>query len=77
LQNKPYKSQKTFLRYLGLGSQLLVMLAGAVFGGIWLDEKFDISPLFTCALPLLVLVGVFYSLIRQTTKKNKDGRSNN
>jgi hypothetical protein len=76
LQNKFTKSQKTALRYLGLGSQLLVMLGGAVYGGIWLDKKLDVSPLLTCALPLLVLAGMFYALIKQTTKKNTNGGSN-
>jgi hypothetical protein len=52
------------------------MLGGAVYGGIWLDKRLDVSPLFTCALPLLVLVGVFYALIKQTNKKKHNGGSN-
>ncbi|MFD2921222.1 hypothetical protein ACFS6H_15965 [Terrimonas rubra] len=49
------------------------MLCTVAYGWI---KKTDLSPLFTCALPLLVLVGVFYTLIKETTKKKKNGGIN-
>ncbi len=33
--------------YLGLGLQLAVTVTAMVFLGIWLDNKFDTSPIFT------------------------------
>lgn len=60
-----------WLRYSSFALQLLVMIGASVWGGIWLDEKFNISPLLTITLPLLVLGGTFYKLIKDTTKKNK------
>lgn len=62
-----------WLKYIGLGSQLLVMLGLAVYGGIQLDKKLNISPLFIISLPLLVLIVTFYKLIQETNKKKNDG----
>ena len=33
--------------YLGLGMQLAITVTVMVFLGIWLDEKFDLSPVLT------------------------------
>ncbi|MCH5600686.1 AtpZ/AtpI family protein [Niabella ginsengisoli] len=69
------KNYTPWLRYLGVTAQLLVLIGLGVFAGIKLDEKFDISPLLTVALPLLVLAATFYKLIKETGKRNKnDGR---
>jgi F0F1-type ATP synthase assembly protein I len=51
------------------------MIGLAVYGGIWLDEKFNLAPLFTVTLPLLVLGITFYKLIKETGKKNKNNGS--
>ncbi|MGC4231586.1 MAG: AtpZ/AtpI family protein [Niabella sp.] len=69
------KKYSAWLRYLGITSQLLVMIGLAVYGGIWLDEKFNLAPLLTVTLPLLVLGITFYKLIKETGKKNKDNGS--
>ncbi len=69
---------KDLLRYAGLGAQMLVSIGIALYGGIKADEWLHTSPLFTVALPLLVLVGIFVGLIRQTNNKNKNsGRDSN
>ena len=60
------------LRYAGLGAQLLAAIGIAVFVGIKADEWWNCSPLMTCALPLLVLGGTFYKLIRETGNKKND-----
>ena len=71
-------STKDLLRYAGLGAQMLVSIGIALYAGIKADEWLHTSPLFTVALPLLVLVGIFVGLIRQTQNKKKDsGRDSN
>lgn len=64
-----------WVKYTGLGAQLLVLLALAVFAGIRLDKKLNMEPLLTIALPLLALVVSFYKLIKETGKKNKNDRN--
>ena len=64
-----HNSNRTLLRYAGLGGQLLVAIGLSVFIGIKLDEWLGISPIGTIALPLLVLGVTFYKLIRETSKK--------
>ncbi|HTE31552.1 MAG TPA: AtpZ/AtpI family protein [Chryseolinea sp.] len=65
-------NKKDLYRYAGLGTQLLVSIGLAVFAGIKSDEWLHSSPLFSCALPLLVLVIIFYKLIRETGNKKND-----
>lgn len=65
-------NQRIWLRYAGLGAQLLVAIGLSVYGGIKLDAWLAVSPLFTIALPLLVLAVTFYKLIRETSKQKKD-----
>jgi F0F1-type ATP synthase assembly protein I len=68
-----YKSNREYLRYAGLGTQLLVAIGIAVFAGLKLDKWLHSSPLFSVALPLLVLIGIFYKLVKETGKpKNND-----
>jgi F0F1-type ATP synthase assembly protein I len=59
-------SKRDLLRYAGLGTQMLVSIGIAVFIGLKTDKWLDTLPLFSCVLPLLVLAGIFYELMRQT-----------
>ena len=65
-------SNKELLRYAGLGTQLLVAIGLALFAGLKLDKWIHSSPLFTVALPLLILFGIFYKLVKETGKSKKD-----
>jgi F0F1-type ATP synthase assembly protein I len=66
-------NKKDLYRYAGLGTQLLVSIGLAVFAGIKSDEWLHSSPVFSCALPLLVLALIFYKLMRETgNKKNNE-----
>lgn len=56
------------MRYAGLATQLLVAIGLAVFAGIKIDRWLHISPVCTCALPLLTLIAIFYKLIKDTSK---------
>ena len=57
------------MRYAGLSAQLLVAIGMAVFIGYKADHWLNSFPLFTSALPLLVLVAIFYKLVRDTSGK--------
>ncbi|GAB3008353.1 hypothetical protein GCM10027051_05750 [Niabella terrae] len=58
-----------WLRYLGLTAELLVLIGAAVYVGIRLDDRWNLSPALTIILPLLALVGVFYKLLRENNKR--------
>jgi F0F1-type ATP synthase assembly protein I len=66
------KNNRDLLRYAGLGTQLLVAIGLAVFAGLKADKWLHTSPLLVCVLPLLVLFGVFYKLMKETAKPPKD-----
>jgi F0F1-type ATP synthase assembly protein I len=59
------------IRYAGMGTQMLVAIGLAVFIGLKTDRWLHSSPLLTCILPLLVLITIFYKLMRET-KPPKD-----
>jgi len=72
--NSPSNNNKKELyRYAGLGAQLLAAIGLGVFLGLKTDQWLHTSPLFACVLPLIVLGGIFYKLIRDTGHKNNDG----
>ena len=59
------------MRYAGLGSQILVSLGIAVFAGYKIDKWLKIPlPLLVWLLPLIVLIGIIYKLIKETSGKN-------
>lgn len=50
---------------------MLVSLGIAVFAGYKVDKWLDLSfPLLIWLLPLLVLLLIFYKLIKETSKRN-------
>ena len=67
------------MRYAGLSGQLLVAIGLAVFIGYKADHWINTFTLFTSALPLLVLVAIFYKLVRDTSGKDhrEPGAGNN
>jgi hypothetical protein len=63
-------NNKLLMKYLGLATQLMVSLALAVFIGLKLDKWLSFStPLLVWILPLLVLVGMIWQIIKDTSKK--------
>ena len=39
--------ERSYLRFIHLGTQMAILLIGGVFGGLWLDGKSGSSPAFT------------------------------
>jgi len=60
------------MQYASLGTQLLVAIGLGVFVGLKADKWLHTSPLFSAALPLLVLSVMFYKLYRETSRQKKD-----
>jgi ATP synthase protein I len=57
--------------YLGLGMQLAITVTVMVFIGIWLDEKFDLSPVFTIVFASLGIFAGLYNFIKSVIKSGK------
>ncbi|PYP69613.1 MAG: hypothetical protein DMD36_09385 [Gemmatimonadetes bacterium] len=62
------------LRYAGLGIQLAATILVGVLAGQWMDRKAGTDGVFTILGALLGFGGTLYSLIRELSKDDKDGR---
>ncbi len=65
---RPSSDNRSPWRYLGLATQIMVYLVLAVWVGYRLDKFLGIFPVLTALFPLLILVILFYKLIRETRK---------
>ena len=62
--------KKLLLRYAGFAMQLVVSLGLGVLGGQWIDKRMEVSvPVFVWLLPLLILIIVFWQVLKDTSKK--------
>lgn len=57
------------LRYASWGTQMMVLLAIGVWGGLKLDEKLHTKPLFLIVFPILALTFSLVQLYRQLTAR--------
>ena len=58
------------LQYAGLAFQFLAAIGIAVFAGLKADEWLNWAmPVWVWVLPLLVISGMIYSIIRNSSKK--------
>ncbi|MCH8032137.1 MAG: AtpZ/AtpI family protein [Bacteroidetes bacterium] len=57
--------------YLGLGMQLAITVTVMVFLGIWLDEKFDLSPVLTIVFASIGVSAGLYNFIKSVIKSGK------
>jgi F0F1-type ATP synthase assembly protein I len=65
-KQKPYND---FLKYSGLGIQLVVGIGFAAWVGHWLDKYFHLSfPAFLLSLVFLSFGGMMYQLYRSINK---------
>lgn len=62
------------LRYIGLGTELLVMIGLGVWGGFSLDKQWNVLPLFTILFPLIGLVYSFRKLFQMLQDPKNKGR---
>ena len=70
------KSYSDLLRYASMGTQIFVALGLAVFVGLKVDRWLKISaPLLVLILPVIVLVGIIYKIVKETSKqKDSDAK---
>jgi len=70
------KNYSDLLRYASMGTQIFVALGLAVFVGLKIDKWLKISaPLLVLVLPVVVLVGIIYKIVRETSKqKDSDAK---
>ncbi|MBZ0199835.1 MAG: AtpZ/AtpI family protein [Ignavibacteriaceae bacterium] len=57
--------------YLGLGLQLAITITAMALLGVWLDGKFDISPILTISLSFFGIFAGMYNFIKSVTKSEK------
>jgi len=62
------------LRYAGLGIQLAATILVGVLLGQWVDRKAGTDGVFVILGALLGFGGTLYSLIRELSRADKDGR---
>jgi uncharacterized membrane protein YjgN (DUF898 family) len=72
-KQQPTKKNNTdLIRYASMGTQIFVGLGLAVFAGLKADKWLKISaPLLVVVLPVLVLAGILYKIVRETSKQKK------
>jgi len=70
------KNYSDLLRYASMGTQIFVALGLAVFVGVKVDKWLKISaPLLVLILPVIVLVGIIYKIVKETSKqKDNDAK---
>jgi F0F1-type ATP synthase assembly protein I len=69
MNQKPRQNNKDLYRYAGMGAQLFAGIALAVLVGYYLDKWLKISaPLFLIGLPVISLLGMFYKIVKDTSK---------
>lgn len=59
-----------------VGCLTLIIIMVAVFGGLWLDARFDTRPVFTIGLVILsipVSLAIMFFVVRLATSKIKAG----
>ena len=63
--------QHILAKYGSLGTQMLVGVGLAAYGGMWIDKKIGITiHIFIWLLPLLVIAVIIVQLIKDTTPKH-------
>lgn len=61
---------KPYLKYSGLGFQMIAIIMVAAYAGMWLDEQqSNKNPWFTVAFMLVAVIASIYLVIASVTKK--------
>lgn len=70
------KKENNFYReiapYVGLGLQLAVTVTVMVFIGVWLDGKFNTTPVLTIVFSFLGVFAGLYTFIKSVLKAGND-----
>ncbi len=64
------KSKSTYLHFMGIGTQMIVVIILFTYLGVWLNEKFEMEKNYiTAASALLGVFISFYLLFKQLPKE--------
>lgn len=69
-KNNGFKNLNNYARYSGLAFEMLGIIALGTWGGIRLDARLDISPLFTIVLSLGSIAVSMYMVIIKTRQSD-------
>lgn len=58
-----------FVKYSGLGLQMLAVIGLGTWLGVWLDGRFGISPWATIVLMLVSVFAAMYQVIRSVSNE--------
>ncbi len=80
-KNPLLKHSSDWVKYSGIGIELVVIILLFLFLGLWLDKEFNTKFIFTLVLTLLGFLGGFYNFyltIKRISenKKNKIDKQN-
>ena len=68
-EKKPIKQLNNFAKYSVLGTQMLAIILGGVFGGIKLDEYLSLGfPVFTLIFTVFAVIFSIYFAIKDFLK---------
>jgi TctA family transporter len=70
----PPDNRRELLRYAGLSTEVFASVGLSIFIGVKVDKWIHLSfPVFSCTLPLVVIVVLIVKLIKETSKR-QDGK---
>jgi len=72
MENKEDNKSKKWLAFINIPIQMGVIIFAFSYLGIWLDEKYTDSSVFTIVLSLLSVFIALYNVIRQVKNLNKE-----
>jgi F0F1-type ATP synthase assembly protein I len=63
--------EQRYLRFAGVGVQYALTILVLTLAGIWLDNRFETSPLFLLICLVFAFVGATWTLIREVLGEDK------
>lgn len=66
---KPTKNNQQFIRYSGLGFEMITIMGLGAFAGIKVDQWLNTKPVFTLILLVLAVVAAIYHAVKNFIKK--------
>jgi len=70
--NSPKKPYNKYIVFMNIPFQMGIIIFAFTYLGMWLDEKFTNSSVFTIILSLFSVFIALYNVIRQVKNLNKE-----
>ncbi len=64
------ENDKSWLNYVGLGTQLAITVTAMTFLGVWLDKKFNTQPVLTVICAFFGITAGIYNFIKTVLKND-------